>query len=399
MNRSEPARATQVPTDRFSLVLGGPFHSLLTRLGGMEADGLPKQRTAFVLAALAWSLPAVLVVAQSLVVPGHSGWSFFSDATAYARFLVAIVVMVATERYADGRFRLLIEQFRSTRIVSEAQTPEFLRAMALADRRSSSTLAEGLILVLAYAMAGWGVRTAAHVATTGWERSLVGGEVGLSWAGTAASLVGGPLFFFLMFRWCWRFTVWTILLFHLSRLRLALTPTHPDRCGGLGFLSLYPSVFTGFVFALSSVVAVTVLRELEYVDLSTDQIRWMLGGWLALILALFIGPLVVFVPVLRAAREQALLEYGRLAHQHHDAFHERWVESLRSGRELLGSSDPSSSSDLNSIVLLAHEMQVFPIDRFAIVQLLGAAGIPLMAVVLTRVPLVELARRIGLGFL
>lgn len=399
MSASQAGSGAQVPTDRFSLVLGGPFHRLLTHVGGTEVDGLPRQRTAFALAAFAWSVPAILVAAQSLLVPGHSGWAYFSDATALARFLVAIVVMLATERYADGRFRLLIDQFRSTRIVSEAQMPEFLRAMALADRRSGSALAEGILLVLAYGMAAWGVRTAARLATTGWERSMVDGEVALSWAGVAASLVCGPLFFFLVFRWCWRFMVWTVLLFQLSRLRLSLTPTHPDRCGGLGFLSLYPSIFTGFVFALSSVVAVTVLRELEYVDLSTDQIRWMLGGWLALIVTLFIGPLVVFVPVLRAARERALLDYGRLAHQHHDAFHERWIESGRSGRELLGSADPSSSSDLNSIVLLAHEMQVFPIDRFAIVQLLGAAGIPLMAVVLTRVPLVELARRIGLGFL
>ncbi|MBK7949630.1 MAG: hypothetical protein IPK00_13025 [Deltaproteobacteria bacterium] len=392
---SEPLR----PRARFSLVVGGPFHRLLTRLGGMGPDGLPRPRTALILATLAWSIPAVAVVVQSLLDETYSGWVYFSDATVYARFLVTIAVLIMTEHYADGRFEILIREFRATRIIGDDQDEVFLRALDQADRRSSSAFAEGVLVVLALGLASFGTRVAAGLVVGGWEGDAVDGGVVLSWAGMLASLVSGPLFFFLLLRWCWRFVVWTLLLFRLSGLQLDLMPLHPDRCGGLGFLALYPSIFTGFVFALSSVVAVTVLKELRFVALSTDQIQWMLGIWLAVVVVLFLGPLAVFVPLLRRAREQALIEYGRLAHQHHHAFRRRWLDSGRTGEELIGSPDPSSSSDLNAIVTTAQEMRVFPIDHFAVVQLLGAAGLPLLAVALTRVPLVELVRRIGMGFL
>ncbi|MFO0689446.1 MAG: hypothetical protein U0900_12125 [Myxococcota bacterium] len=384
---------------RFSLVVGGPFHRLLTRVGGVGPDGLPEPRTALILAALAWSIPAVAVLLQTALVEDYAGWVYFSDATVYARFLIAISVLIVTERYADGRFEILIREFRATRIVGDGHDGEFLLALDAADRRSSSAIAEGILVVAALAIAGWGARVAAGLAVGGWEGGVVDGRVVLSWAGLLSSLLSTPLFFFLVLRWCWRFVVWTLLLFRLSRLPLDLMPLHPDRCGGLGFLSLYPSIFTGFVFALSSVVAVTVLKELRFVALSTAEIQWMLGIWLAVVVLLFLGPLAVFVPVLRRTREEALIEYGRLVHQHHHAFRRRWLDSGRSGEEMIGSADPSSSSDLNTIVTTAQEMRIFPIDQFAVAQLLGAAGLPLLAVALTRVPLVELIQRIGVGFL
>ncbi len=384
---------------RFSLVVGGPFHDVLRRFGGLAADGLPRLGAAFVLALLAWAIPALLVVAEALLGTEHAGWSYFEDASAIGRYLIAIPIMIATERYADGRFDQLIGQFRAARIVTDRDEPAFLAALATADRRSSSRVAEILILLFALAFAGWAARYAASIVPNAWEGHVVDGRVVLSWAGTFASGVGSPFFLFLVFRWCWRFVVWTILLFRLSRLPLVLSALHPDRCAGLGFLAIYPSIFTGFVFASSSVIAATLLKELTGVALSTDEIFRMLAAWLAIVFLLFMGPLFVFAPVLREVRERALLEYGRLAHQHHTAFHRKWVASGEDGEALLGLEDSSSLADLGASVSLVNEMRVVPIDRFALFQLVGAAGIPLLAVVASRIPLSELARRVLMGAL
>lgn len=384
---------------RFSLVVGGPFHALLRRFGGLAEDDLPRRQAALVLAALAWSIPALLVVAQSLLVAGHSGWSYFQDATTYGRYLIAILAMIWTERHADGRFDMLIGHFRQARIVADADQDSFRSALATADRRSSSNLAELMLLVFVLGFAAWSTRYAAEVVPMAWEGRVVEGAVVLSWAGQFAALVSSPLFVFLVLRWCWRFAVWTNLLFRLSRLPLVLSPLHPDRSAGLGFLSIYPSIFTGFVFAASCVIAATVLKELSGVELSAEAIRGMLAGWMALIVLLFLGPLVVFAPVLRETRERALLDYGRLVHQHHAAFHRKWLEDGRDGEELIGSTDASSLVDLSASVAMVNEIRVVPIDRFAFIQLVGAAGLPLLAVVLTRVPLDEIAKRIFLGLL
>lgn len=395
---SEPV-PTQNRRARFSLVVGGPFHALLTRLGGTGPDGLPLRSAAILIALVAWAAPALAALLQSLVEGERVGFGYFTDATVAARFLVATAVLIATERVADGRFEALIREFRTNRIVPDACADEFHVAVDAADRRSSSWLAEALVAIGALAIAAWGTRVAASMVVAGWEGSVVDGRIVLSWAGLAASLVSGPIFFFLVLRWCWRFVVWTLLLARIARFPLDLLPPHPDRCGGLGFLSLYPGVFSGFVFALSAVVATTVLKELRYVELSTVQLQWMLGGWLALIGLLFLGPVAVFVPALRAARERAMIDYGRLAHRHHHSFRRRWLDVERSEDEMMGSPDPSSSSDLNALVSFAQEMRIYPIDRFAIVQLAVSAGLPLLVVALTQAPLLEVVRRIGLGFL
>ena len=380
------------PAGRFSLVVGGPFHAVLRRLGLLGADQLPARRAAVGLALLAWLPPALLAAAQSLVDPRYSGWGFFADSTVYTRYLVAIWVMLATERYAEGRIALLTRQFREARLVSDNGLPAFRAALADADRRSSSALAEAVILGAALIWSSLVARYAVALAGSSWEGTAVAGEVVLSWAGETARFVSNPLFLFLVLRWIWRFLVWTALLYRISRLPLQLTPLHPDRSAGLGFLTIYPSIFSGFIFALSCVVASSFLKELGLETHSSETVWFAIGGWLALSLVLLLGPLLVFVGPLHAVRERALLEYGRLAAQHHLAFHRKWIEEPRSGADLMGSSDPSSASDLNASVQAVREMRVFPVDGPAVLQLVVAAGVPMLAVVATQIPLADLVK-------
>jgi hypothetical protein len=73
------------PADRFSLVAGGPFHAVLSRLSLTGADQLPTRRAALGLALLAGLPPALLAVVQSLVDSQYSGWGFFTDWTVSTR--------------------------------------------------------------------------------------------------------------------------------------------------------------------------------------------------------------------------------------------------------------------------------------------------------------------------
>ncbi len=86
-------------------------------------------------------------------------------------------------------------------------------------------------------------------------------------------------------------------------------------------------------------------------------------------------------------RERALLEYGRLANQHHLAFHRKWIEEARSGEEIMGSPDPSSASDLNATVEAVLRLRLVPVDFPTVLQLMVAAGVPLLAVVFTQTSL------------
>src|SRR3972149_3622905 len=229
-------------TERFSLVVGGPFHAVLRRLGLTGADQLPPRRAAISLALVAWLPPALLAVAQTLVDARYSGWGFFTDLTVHTRYLVVIWGMVATERYADGRLVLLTRQFREARLPSDGGLPALGGGRAIADRRSSSALAEVVIVAAALVWSGLTARYAVALAGSSWEGTVVAGEVVLSWAGETARFVSTPLFVFLVLRWIWRFLVWKTagrrLCRFAPRIRL-LRRSHPS---AIIILAIYPSV-------------------------------------------------------------------------------------------------------------------------------------------------------------
>ena len=379
-------------TERFSLVAGGLFDAALDRFGLIGADRLPTWGAAVVLALAAWLVPALLAIAEALLAGVSSAWGYFTDSTVYARYLVAIGVMVGTDRYADWRLTRLVKNFRESSLIPQDSLPTFNAAVTVADRRSSSTIAELLILATASIWSGFTFAYAVGIAGSSWEGAVVAGVERLSWAGEAARFVSNPVFIFLALRWVWRFAVWTQLLFRISRLPLRLTPLHPDHAAGLGFLSIYPGIFSGFVFALSCVVAASMLKELA-LHAPSVQIVWLaLAVWLGICLIVVLGPLAVFAWPLYQVREQALLEYGRLATQHHIAFHHKWVDEKRSGEGLMGSADPSSASDINATVAAVRDMRFLPVDGPAVVQLVIAAGTPLLAVVAAQVPIGEMVQ-------
>ena len=270
--------------ERFSLVVGGPFHTILRKLGFVSSDELPSQKASASLVFLAWLPLALLVVAQSLVDNNYSGWGFFTDLTVYTRYVIAIWVMITIERYADKRLILLTQQFREARILPKESRPAFSAAVIRADQRSSSRVAEFIVVGIALVWASFSVNYFVEISVTSWDGSLEAGEPVLSWAGQYARLISAPLFLFLVLRWFWRFIVWTVLLFDISRLKLRLSPLHPDRAAGLGFMEIYPSIFSGFVFALSCVIASAMIKELGFVEHSLQEIGFMIAGWIAIIL-------------------------------------------------------------------------------------------------------------------
>ena len=222
--------ATETPI-KCSLVEGGPFHSILERLGLLGPDRLPTWRTALVLALFAWLPPMLLDIAQTLLQPEYSGCSFFRDQTVYTRYLVAIVAMVVTERFADKRISMLLNQFLRARMIEPEARDQFRRFVARADTLASRSLVEGVILLLALVWSWLSFYYVSTISDNGWEEWTGGGEPHLSWAGTAAALLSNPVFLFLVLRWFWRFLVWTLLLVQIASLPLRLIAIHPDKSG------------------------------------------------------------------------------------------------------------------------------------------------------------------------
>ena len=105
-------------------------------------------------------------------------------------------------------------------------------------RLRNSVWAEVLLIAFVYVVGvGFVWRTQIALDVASWYGAPVDGIWQPSLAGWWLGCVSLPLFQFLLLRWYFRLFIWARFLWQVSRIELRLMPTHPDRCGGLGFLA------------------------------------------------------------------------------------------------------------------------------------------------------------------
>jgi len=386
-------QATASPLiQRPSLIRRGPFHTLLRRLGLLDAEALPTLATGLLLAAFSWLPLAVFAAFERGLQESPSGPGFLADFNAYARCLIGPFVLIVTERITEARLARLLESFAQAGLLPATSRGDFLALLLTAGRRSGSAPAEILLLGAAYVLSVASVNHSIVVSGGFWAGAPADGVVGYALAGWWLLLVSLPLFFFLALRWLWRLGVLTALFWSIRKLPLALVPTHPDRAGGLGFMTLYPKMFVPLVFALSCAVAAASLQEILYADATVRQLGALAIAWLVLVLLVCVGPLLAFMPLLGRLKENGLIEYGELA-----ARHNREAETTLFAAEasaLPGSSTISSLADIGSGFETIRNIKPLPVELWAIVPLLVAALLPLLAVAAVKVPIVELLKKI-----
>jgi hypothetical protein len=109
---------------------------------------------------------------------------------------------------------------------------------------------------------------------------------------------------------------------------------------------------------------------------------------LVLVLVLFLGPMLVFTPIMARTRQAALKSYGSLVVRYNRAFQDKWLESPDpKGEQLLGSSDIQSLADLSNSFRLVSDMKLIPFGRSAVIQLAVATLLPALPLVLLAVPI------------
>jgi hypothetical protein len=147
------------------------------------------------------------------------------------------------------------------------------------------------------------------------------------------------------------------------------------------------------------VIAAKIGEEILYGGASLPNYKFLIGGYVVLVLIVLLAPLLVFTPKLLFTKRRGLLEYSALANQYTQAFERKWIrkEDAKS-EQLLGSGDIQSLADLGNSFAFVRSMRAFPIDRNGILPLIVATGLPMVPLVLTMYPLDELVLKI-LGLL
>jgi len=184
-----------------------------------------------------------------------------------------------------------------------------------------------------------------------------------------------------------------------SKVHLRQVPTHPDLAAGLGFLSPAQAKYGIVVVLLSAVIAAKIGEEILYGGASLLDYKFIIGGYVVLMLIVLLAPLLVFTPKLFAVKRRGLLEYSSLANEYTQAFDRKWIrKEVPEGELLLGSADIQSLADLGNSFAFVRNMRPFPVDLNGVIPLIMATALPMLPLVLTVYPFDELVLKI-VGFL
>jgi hypothetical protein len=228
-----------------------------------------------------------------------------------------------------------------------------------------------------------------------WYATLDAGVTTLTIPGLWLTWVSNPILQFITMRWLFRIVIWLRFLWHVSRLDLALIPTHPDRNGGLGFLAGSAFAFAPILSAMGASLAGFAGGRIFHEGASLADFKLEIVLLVALGMLLALGPLTVFAPKILAAKRQGLREYGAFAAEYMRDFDRRWLRNTdRDGTELLGAADIQSLADIGNAFSVIREMSAGLFTRDTFVQLAFATLVPFVPLVFTLIPLEELLNRI-----
>ena len=255
---------TQPDPYDFSVVLGGPLYQMIRR-AHLTGDTLELVRRRIVVISLfAWLPPFLLSVLGGRAWGDSVAVPFFRDLEMHVRFLLTLPLLIVAELVVHQRMRPVVRQFLERDLIPPASRARFDAAVAAAQRLRNSVAAEVLLIALVYLfdIFFWPRLIALNVST--WYAVPAAGGRQLSPAGWWFVYVSLPLFQFLLFRWYFRVFVWIRFLWQVSRCALSLVPTHPDRVGGLGFLSGTVAAFAPLLMAHGTLVASAIAARIFF---------------------------------------------------------------------------------------------------------------------------------------
>ncbi|HYE36912.1 hypothetical protein [Methylocaldum sp.] len=375
-----------------------PFFRLQRAVGLAPPRDLGVKRRALFFALLCWLPIIIAALIAGRAFGGIADEPLLLHFAIHSRSLIAIPLFILGDS-ALLRLELLIRHFVVSGLVGESSLPRFQAALNIADRLLNSWSVFAILVALVAANVIYPLQQFERLHEASWAIDRDAGRVGLIFAGWWYLLVLRPIFSLLLGLWTWRIVVFGILLRRISKLDLELVPVHPDRAGGLGFLSIAPQIFIPFVLGVSIVLASHFAHSVLYHDMRVESLRMPMALYVMVVLFLCLSPLLVLTGKLKRLRRKALLDYGALAGRHGRLVDRRWVrgETIRDDA-LLNAPELGPVADVRSMHETVSAIQLAPIGRQTVLTLLAAAALPMVPVLAIEIPVGDLLKMLA-GYL
>lgn len=388
---TEKRKNVSAIADNFSIVAGGPAYDLLLRLRLIRFSLPHILRRIAVLVVLTWVPLLVLSLKDGLAFGHRVKVPLLFDFATYSRLLLALPLFVVAEIVIDPGIRLAVRQFVDAGIVQNGVVTDFENVLKRVQKLRDSPIPELILLALAFLP----VFVFEHEWSTGAISSWHTMATGLTAAGWWYAMFSAPVLRFILYRWTFRYFVWAVLVWRISRLNLVLTPTHPDRAAGLNFLCIAQQAFGILFCALGCTFAGRMANSLVFEGAKIESFKFLMAGFVVLSLIVSLIPLALVAPKLMIVRWKGLLEYSKLANHYTQSFDRKWVHPVAATSEpLLGTSDIQSLADMGNSFACVDAMRIAPISKSLVLQLVAQAALPMIPVILLGTPAPELIRAV-----
>jgi len=366
-----------------SVVRDDPLFRLQRRIGLIPASGLGLLRRALFWPLLCW-LPIVAWGALSGHVPTPAGEEpLLSHFGVHVRFLVALPLLILAEGVAHGVTTSLMGELERAGILPDAEAAKRDEVLARARRLRDAVLPWilGLALVVA-----WSARPldVSRLHELEWD---VGATHHLGFGAIWYLYVAKPIYTYAVLVWLWRAVQTFLVCLGIARLDLQLAPTHPDRMGGLAELERLPMAFSLVVLGISTAVAAGWAHGIVYHEVDVRSLGPQAAALVAVLLVVFLSPLVAFALPMSRAKRRGILDYGKLIGDHARMVQRRWIRRQHlEDASLLEASEIGCVADANAIYEAVRNMRIVPVGMRAIAAVAIPAAIPLLVVAALQIP-------------
>lgn len=389
--RLESREVPRLDADGLPHGVGAKF---LLKLTGARAGSQVVIRGAMIFVAITFVPLLVISAFQGTALPGVVKVPLLADYISMSRFLIVAPILILSDLLTRPWIIKVAEHLLGT-FIEEQDQERYIQTFNQIFRIRSSLLLDLLLFLVAFISSIFNASVVLALDVSSWHLVQDSGPPVLTAAGNWNAFVSQPLFRFVIIGWTFDYFCWVYFLFKASRFKLKVLATHPDKAGGLAFISVAQTQFCAAAFAISVAVSCVVAHSVLYAHANLKSFTNLGLVFLAVMIVIFVGPLLFFSPTLLKSKQKAIFSYGSLCHEMSKLFANKWLIARQPDEQpIISSQDPSSLADLNASYQTIADMKPFVFGHQFVVVFVLSSVLPALPLVATVIPLKDLVVQI-----